>query len=240
MYCVPHQQCWTRMATKCKRALSDRSRVSLSPKAKDYSGLMFGRLTCIQPVEVRRNGHVLYLCRCACGAEIFATSNNLSRGHTSSCGCLQREVTGAANRSHGMSHTKAYGRWCQMIQRCHKPYAPNYDSYGGRGIEVCERWRNSFEAFFEDMGEAPDGMWVERIDNDGPYAPWNCEWAHPHKQALNTRKSKHAKSLTWNGQTMVLSAWGKALGIDAETIRKRIKAGWPEDRALGTSTRTRG
>ena len=209
-----------------------RERIDIPPRVTDLSGKVFGRLKCLYPVERRSNGHTLYACECECGARVYATCSNMKSCHTQSCGCLQIEVTSIANRTHGKSQTKTYRRWCQMIQRCHKPYAQNYPAYGGRGIRVCDRWRYSFENFLADMGEAPEGKWIERQDNDGDYTPENCMWATPSEQGLNTRRAQAAQKVELDGVVRSLRQWGDAIRLHPETIRKRLARGWSEREAL--------
>lgn len=96
---------------------------------------------------------------------------------------------------HGMWKSREYAAWSSAKYRCHTPSAHNYKLYGGRGISMCERWRNSFMAFYEDMGKRPPGMSLERRDNDGDYEPSNCEWATPIKQARNRRQNGGVKIL---------------------------------------------
>ncbi len=92
---------------------------------------------------------------------------------------------------HGMNRTPIHRIWIGMIQRCTNPKSTVYRHYGGRGIKVCERWRLSFLSFYEDMGEKPEGMSLDRINNDGNYEPGNCRWATPLEQVLNRRKRTH-------------------------------------------------
>lgn len=119
---------------------------------------------------------------------------------------------------HGYFGTKIYKRWAEMKRRCYAKSAANYPSYGGRGITVCDRWRNSFKAFLEDMGEIPEGMTLDRIDNNGPYCKENCRWATDVQQARNTRRNV---SLTVNGVTKNMKTWCSELGLKYATVKAR-------------------
>lgn len=153
-------------------------------------GKKYGRLTL---VSVRSGGKdTIYECLCDCGKAFETTYSNAQRGNTKSCGCWKVEhgyLTGKAQVRHGMSYTRTYRTWISMKRRCTLRTHNDYQWYGARGISVCKRWADSFESFLADMGEAPEGMSIDRIDNNGNYEPSNCKWSTPTEQNQNRRPS---------------------------------------------------
>ena len=154
-------------------------------KAIDLTGQRFGRLVVLGATEERRcHGCVVWRCFCDCGNICFVSSFHLRQGDTESCGCLRIDTF----TIHGMWKSREYSSWSNAIQRCENPNNTNYKNYGARGIKVCEHWRNSFEAFYEDMGPCPEGKTLDRwSDNDGDYEPENCKWSTYLEQAQNKR-----------------------------------------------------
>jgi hypothetical protein len=165
----------------------------MSCHVNDLSGKVFGKLTVIRDAGRDKWGQVIWLCRCDCGNEKTIVGGNLRRKHGNvSCGCVQTEHALKACTKHGHTKnrnpTREYRSWQSMKRRCLEKAHVHYGNYGGRGITICERWVDSFENFFSDMGECPAGYTLDRIDPNGNYESSNCRWASWSQQASNKRK----------------------------------------------------
>lgn len=166
------------------------------PKAIDKAGRRYGRL--VAHMRVRDEyGRTCYWCICDCKAAILVPNTNLRSKGTRSCGCLQKEIMVTMLSKHGESPTRSrkctpeYKAWSHAKQRCYNPNDKRYMDYGGRGIKMCDRWKNSYETFLSDMGRRPVGRYsLDRINVHGDYEPNNCRWATDLEQARNKRKYK--------------------------------------------------
>ena len=151
----------------------------------DIAGEKYGRLTAIQFTRTK-NKMTMWLFQCECGNKKEINMSAVRAGKTKSCGCLSRELASKRNRTHGMSETRVYYAWNNMMKRCYSSKNSEYKNYGERGIKVIERW-HIFENFFEDMGHPPKNLSLERIDNDKGYSPQNCKWETQSVQSTNKR-----------------------------------------------------
>ncbi len=204
-------------------------------KKIDLIGKSFERLTVIDLFDKDRDHNLKWLCLCKCNNEIIVLGCNLRSGHTKSCGCLQKNMASMANITHGHSQNdKTYKTWNQMIQRCTNPNNKDYKNYGGRGIKVYKRWLK-FEIFYEDMGDAPPGLQIDRIHNDKGYFKKNCRWSTP-KQNNNNKRNNHY--ITAFNKTQTMMQWSEELGIPYTTLKERINTyKWTINRALTTTVR---
>jgi hypothetical protein len=164
----------------------------------DLTGQKFNRLKVISRAN-NLSGKTAWNCVCDCGNESIVNGRDLKNGHTKSCGCLAIET----RTTHGLSKSPEYQVWRAMRSRCLSDNDPRYHDYGGRGITVCDRWNNSFEAFIEDMGMRPSNdLTLERIDNEKGYFPANCRWATWSDQIRNQRvRANNNSGLTGVNQT---------------------------------------
>ena len=164
----------------------------------DLTDRTFGYWLVLAPHQFLPKGLSTWLCRCVCGIEKPVSGSSLRTGASKSCGCKRPEMLrpqftthGHSGDVHGYGRTTEYIAWLNMKNRCLNPKDPGYADYGGRGITVCERWRNSFENFLADIGLKPDPkLWLERIENNGDYEPGNCKWATTKEQYINRRPNK--------------------------------------------------
>lgn len=203
---------------------------------KDLTGKRFYRLYVIKRVENNKYGNSMWLCQCDCGNQVSVRGDSLTKGNTKSCGCLNREKVIERSKTHGKTNTKTYMEWAGMKSRCYNPNNKQYSDWGGRGITVCDSWRDSFETFYEYVSKLPhfdeQGYSLNRIDNNGNYEPNNVEWADSVTQA-NNKRNNHL--ITYNGKTQSLSQWAVECGIKHSTLDRRINVyGWSTDKALTT------
>ncbi len=203
---------------------------------RDLTGCKFGRLQPLSGYYVSDKRVTYWTCRCDCGTIKDIAQTTLVNKPNPSCGCRNLEVLRARSKTHGMSGTPTYNVWCSMIARCGRANADPLGIYFARGISVCARWRNSFEAFLEDMGERPGPSYsIERKDNDGNYEPSNCEWATKTTQARNRRSSKF---YTHDGLTLTLPEWAERCGIAMRTLWARVHNGVPFSVAISAPVKS--
>lgn len=201
-----------------------------APNRIDLTGQKVGRLDVIAPHRKEGVEKLFYECRCECGNTRIVGAQNLRRGMTKSCGCLQKERTRQASLKHGVSRTSIHNVWSSMLQRCNDAGHHAYSDYGGRGIKVCDRWLK-FENFLADMGMPPQkGLTLDRFpNNDGNYEPGNVRWATKKEQANNRRSSR---ILAFNGESMTIAQWEDRQGFRRGLINTRLQDGWTVERAI--------
>lgn len=199
-------------------------------KLNNIVGKKIGRLTVVRRADNSRHGSTMWICRCVCGNEIKVFAANLRRKNTRSCGCLKKEIVKTVNVTHGMTETREYSSWLSMKGRCKKSY---FEScfYFDRGIKVCDRWMESFENFYKDMGDRPPKTSIDRIDNNKGYSPDNCRWASCKEQSSNRRSNI---TITHNGVSGSPAYWSKIIKISCPSILARKYRGWSDDMIVET------
>lgn len=191
----------------------------------DLAGKRFGRLQVIAWIAGNK-----WKCVCDCGVVKPVNGRCLREGDALSCGCFHRERVGDKFRTHGRSQEQGAHSWYNMMRRCYTPEELAYKHYGGRGISVCDRWRESISDFLDDMGPMPSPEYtVERKDVNGNYEPLNCVWATRKTQARNTRRTIY---IEFKGERKPLTQWTEEKGFPYHLIRTRLKHGWTVEQAL--------
>lgn len=200
----------------------------------NYTGKRFGRLVAVS-FERRKSGsryRIFWVCRCDCGQTTSVVNDALKSGDTQSCGCMQKEKARARRTSHGQSRTRLYRIWEGIKTRCLSDTSPAFHNYGGRGISICERWREDFSAFAADVGDPPTtSHTIDRYpNNDGNYEPGNVRWATRQEQGRNRRG---LNEIEFNGQLMCLAEVAEHVDVPYKTLAQRIvKLGWSIEDAL--------
>lgn len=189
--------------------------------ADNIIGKRYGRLVVLGIGSIKHNKRT-YICQCDCGTLTSVSRYKLTSGHTQSCGCLRADILPAFNFKHGMAKTPIHNSYTSMLDRCYNETHASYANYGGRGIAVCDRWKESFENFYNDMGERPEGSQLDRIDNDGNYCPENCKWS---TIAENTRNKRDNIFLEYAGVRLCITDWAKKLNCPRSTLNARVKRG---------------
>lgn len=198
---------------------------------KDLTGQVFGKLTVIERAEdyvsPRGQRKTQWLCECSCAEhnKVVVSGNHLRSGRSTSCGCFSKEYTTTRNTTHGDTKTRLYNIWSGMKKRCYNVNDPKYNNYGGRGIIICDEWKDDFVKFKSwafDNGYQ-DGLTIDRINNDGNYEPSNCKWSNFVEQNNNRRSNKN---ITFNGETHNLKQWCNKLSLPYSPIQLRLARGW--------------
>ena len=190
------------------------------------------RLTWLRDSDTIKCGYKYAWYKCECGVEKEISVTNVKNNRSKSCGCLRKEKALIANAKHGMTYCPEYHVWDSMKGRCYRKNAGGYRDYGGRGIIVCEEWKNNFTKFYEDMGPRPSKEYsLDRKENDGNYCKENCRWATRGEQDRNKRNSI---VLELNGVKKNMTEWSGETKIHEDTIRGRLYRGWTVEEALTT------
>lgn len=196
----------------------------------DLTGKRYGELVVVKRSENTSKGLATWECKCDCGKTTIVRGSSLRNSTVKSCGCRRFRIK--PTLQHGMSHTKLYYVWNNIKRRCYEKTNPAYKNYGGRGIKMCDSWKNSFESFGEwalNNGYS-DSLTIERVDVNGNYCPENCTWIPRNKQQ-NNRTS--CLFYTYNGETKNLMEWCNYFNMPYMTVYTRLfRWNWDFERAI--------
>lgn len=195
----------------------------------DLTNERFGRLVALGINGKDKNRHLMWECVCDCGSVKDVAGTSLVEGYTMSCGCYHGEAISKSKTTHGKCKTKLYYVYRGMIGRCYGNEKKYQKLYKGKRF-VCDRWRDSFQNFYDDMNASyKEGLQLDRINNDGDYEPSNCRWA---TSMVNSNNKSNNKKYTIGGQTFGIVEWARITGTDRNTIYGRLKRGWDINRAV--------
>jgi len=213
-------------------------------KMNDFTGKRFGIVVAIR---VAQRNPVRWECLCDCGNTFLVHSARLLRGILTNCGCLDLSHRLRTRSKDGRSKSTEYNTWSSMLKRCYNPDNRDFRHYGGRGIVICKRWRDSFDAFSSDMGKKPKGCVIDREKTNGHYScgkcpqciengwPMNCRWVDVRTSVRNRRVSL---MLTAFGETKCASEWvedPRCMVSNVQTLKSRLqRVGWDHERAIVT------
>ena len=191
---------------------------------KNLSGQVFGKLTVLNKTKKVKKTYGTFrhwLCMCECGNTIWVRAAHLTSNHTKSCGCGILEKKYKTRKDVCLSYSRVYRCWSSMKQRCFNKKDSNYRNYGGRGISICDEWKNDFMSFYNwaTKNGYSDKLTIDRIDNNGNYEPKNCRWTDMKTQSNNTRKTN---IIEYNGEKHSISEWGEITGFGYHTIANRF------------------
>lgn len=190
----------------------------------NLSGMVFGKLTVKEYSHSDKWGNACWICECECGNQAVVSTKDLKRGHTNSCGCYQKQRASEAKTKHGKSgeDNRLYRIWKGIKERCFNSNARYYSNYGGRGISICDEWRNeylAFEAWALSHGYQ-DHLTIDRIDVNGNYEPDNCRWVSMKEQCNNRRNNNY---ISFNGKTQTAAQWADELGVERTSLVRKLR-----------------
>ncbi len=209
-------------------------------RRNDLTGRRFDYLKVVEYAGNDNRGNSTWLCECECGNSKVISGYHLLRGDIKSCGCKAHVFTderkariSKAKTKHGLCNTRLYYIYDNMIKRCYNQSSEKYPNYGGRGITVCDEWKEDRTSFFEWAVRSGynDRLTIDRIDVNGNYCPQNCKWSTQEEQANNRTSNRY---ISCNGETHTIAEWSKLKNIPAPTLYARVYRGWSVEKTLNT------
>lgn len=203
---------------------------------RDLTGMRFGKWTVLER-STNKGVQTMWHCKCDCGTERDVNAYTLVHSGSNCCGCIHKEKPN--RKTHGMSKTFISREWRGIKSRCYNTNSKSYKDYGGRGIKMCDKWKDDLQSFYDDVSKlahyGEKGYTLDRINNDGNYEPNNVRWATKSEQNKNKRSNIN---ITYNGTTQCLKLWAKEFNIPYLSLYQRInKLNWDIERALTTPVR---